>query len=358
MAAQLPLTSSLSQVLVALTIEADNEYEHRAPHFTTDHKVGALGRGPWLISTAMYVNFLRFVPDDGIPMRDLAAMSGADEPVHPAYHGMRRWGYVTYTPDIAGSAPRAKDGDALVGLTPAGARARALWEQTLADVERSWADRGLAALRRSLIQVAESVDTKLPEYLPVVGFDYRTPRLHEPVSREPSELGLLALLAQTLLALTIEYEAAEPLSLTTAQGLLRPLRDGPTRVADLTEVSGIAKKAWSSAAGQLERSGHLATEPGPGGRGKAVRLTDNGAAVVDASNSRLASIDAGWRKRDTSVDALRGELEKIVGDGTPSSPVFAGMEPYPECWRAKLKPLRVLPHQPLVSHRGGYPDGS
>ena len=27
-------------------------------------------------------------------------------------------------------------------------------------------------------------------------------------------------------------------------------------------------------------------------------------------------------------------------------------------WRAKRKPPDLLPHHPLVLHRGGYPDGS
>lgn len=32
----LPLSSLVSQALVAFTIELDNEFEHRSPHFTTD----------------------------------------------------------------------------------------------------------------------------------------------------------------------------------------------------------------------------------------------------------------------------------------------------------------------------------
>src|SRR5688572_22154661 len=83
------------------------------PHFTSDHGWQGGGWGPWLTSYAMYANFLRFVGDDGIVMRELAAKAGAAGPVHPLYGGMRRWGYVTSLPDIAKS-PKAKDGDALV----------------------------------------------------------------------------------------------------------------------------------------------------------------------------------------------------------------------------------------------------
>src|SRR5689334_2744662 len=125
---QLPTTSLLSQILIALTIEADNEFEHRMPHFTTDHGHVGGGWGPWLISYALYANCLRFVPDDGIVMADLAAKAGHPPPVHGAYHGMRRWGYVVYEPDVAGSSPKARDADAIVRLHPVnGQRARDTW---------------------------------------------------------------------------------------------------------------------------------------------------------------------------------------------------------------------------------------
>ena len=57
--AGLPVSALLSQLLVALTIEVDNEFEHHMRHRTSNH--GASGRGPWLTSFAMWGNFLRFV---------------------------------------------------------------------------------------------------------------------------------------------------------------------------------------------------------------------------------------------------------------------------------------------------------
>ena len=146
-----PLTALLSQVLVALTIETDNEYEHRAPR----------GTGAWLISTAMYVNFLRFVPPEGVRMAEVAANAGAPTPVHPAYHGMRRWGYVRYSPDIKGT-PRARDGEAVVHVTPAGGHAQQIWKQVITDVEARWTDRGLDALRAALVPVAASIEPPMP----------------------------------------------------------------------------------------------------------------------------------------------------------------------------------------------------
>jgi hypothetical protein len=33
-------------------------------------------------------------------------------------------------------------------------------------------------------------------------------------------------------------------------------------------------------------------------------------------------------------------------------------DPYPDGWRSKIRLPRRLAHAPIVSHRGGFPDGS
>jgi hypothetical protein len=60
-----------------------------------------------------------------------------------------------------------------------------------------------------------------------------------------------------------------------------------------------------------------------------------------------------------TCNQLRDLLEVIVQDGSAAhSPLFAGLNPYPEGWRAKVRKPETLPHFPVVSHRGGFPDGS
>jgi hypothetical protein len=54
--------------------------------------------------------------------------------------------------------------------------------------------------------------------------------------------------------------------------------------------------------------------------------------------------------------ALRAALEPLAA-GQPS-PLFGGLEPYPDNWRASIRRPGTLPHFPMVLHRGGYPDGS
>jgi len=62
--------------------------------------------------------------------------------------------------------------------------------------------------------------------------------------------------------------------------------------------------------------------------------------------------------------ALRAALEPLaVGQPPPLAvgqppPLFAGIEPYPDNWRASVRRPGILPHFPMVLHRGGYPDGS
>lgn len=352
---QAPLASLLSQALVALTIELDNEYEHRMPSFTMDFG----GTGAWLISTAMYSGFLQFVADDGVVMRELSARAGCVEPVHSAYHGMRRWGYVTYEPDIAGSKPRKRDADALVRPTPTGRRAREQWAAAFDAVATRWNARGLDNLHRALIPVVTSIDRALPEYFPTHGADLRFPPIGAPVSRQPDSLGLLGLLAQALMNITIDFDAAAMVPLCVAQNMLRPLGDEPVLVRDLPAVTGVAKKAWDAGVPLGERLGVWLVEPAASGRGRQVRLSDAGAAVRDTFEPALRAVESDWASRcGASLAKVRAELERFVGDGSTRAPLFAGLEPYPDGWRARTAAIVTVPHHPVVSHRGGYPDGS
>jgi hypothetical protein len=107
--AGVPLSALLSQVLVAFTIEADNETEHRLPHRTRNHGLApdAPPGAPWLTSLLMYANCLRHLPDEGIAIGELAGRARTATNLD----GMRRWGYVTFTPGPghAGASPAAPE---------------------------------------------------------------------------------------------------------------------------------------------------------------------------------------------------------------------------------------------------------
>jgi hypothetical protein len=75
----------------------------------------------------------------------------------------------------------------------------------------------------------------------------------------------------------------------------------------------------------------------------------------------LSCIEKGWTLHfgKANVEKLRELLERIAGS-SPSglSPLFEGLKPYPEGWRASVPAQQQLPHYPMVLHRGGFPDGS
>src|SRR5271165_5396812 len=92
----LPLPSLLSQVLVAFTIEFDNEFERRMPHRTTTSKPGAGSRsGPWLVSLVMWSNLMRYVSEDGITVAELQRLTRIEK---LSLAGMERWGYIVVEP--------------------------------------------------------------------------------------------------------------------------------------------------------------------------------------------------------------------------------------------------------------------
>jgi hypothetical protein len=345
------LSSLLGQVCVALTVEADNEFEHRlGTYFTTDFRHSGGTGGPWLVSTYCYLNFLRMVPDEGIPAGELAAMVGDDRPAPRLFDGQRRWGYVTYTPDIKGTTPRQRDAAAVVRCTPNGLRARAAWEETFDELARRWSARGLDELRDALVPAVETIDRSLPEYLPLVEAPLRrmTPPVR-PVSRPANELHLLSLVAQLLTAITLEYEATSTHSLATCASLIRPLSDDFVLVRDLPALTGVAAKDWDAGVNQLARVGLIVV----GKRvekptGKAIRLSETGLELQAGYPAVLAKVERPWERKCVEV---REQLERVVGDA------LEWVAPYPDNWRAH-RPVTRLPFQPIVTHRGGFPDGS
>jgi hypothetical protein len=96
-------------------------------------------------------------------------------------------------------------------------------------------------------------------------------------------------------------------------------------------------------------------------RGKVARLTSAGLRARRRYLDLLGAVEDRWLQRfgRDAIGALRQSLETLAvgADGQPPS-LFQALEPYPDKWRAAVRPPRTLPYYPMVLHRGGYPDGS
>ena len=165
-----------------------------------------------------------------------------------------------------------------------------------------------------------------------------------------------------LLSLAVEYERESGLSLAISANVLRVLDADRTRLRDLPPLTGTSKEAVSWAMGIMVRGQLAAEEPDPAAsRGKIARLISRGLDAQRLYHEFGGTIEQRWRERFTgiAIGALRTSLEALftAPDGEPP-PLFEGLEPYPDNWRAAVRRPAILPHYPMVLHRGGYPDGS
>jgi hypothetical protein len=346
------LVTALSHAFVAFTIEADNEFELRMPHRTAADRGDPAKEGPWLTSLTFWSNFLRRIPEEGCTVAELARGAGDDKSAIKSRLGeLQRWRYVRVLPG-AGD-PR----DRLVTPTKWGVLARETWEPIEHLVEARWRERFgdgvIDALRQELTRL--QVGSQLPVGFPILAWGHA--RRIRPVVASSAPTGLSTLLARTILAMAQEFDLDSPLSLSLTQNLVRVLDlDRPTNIRDLPLSAGVSREAIAIAAGHLVRS-ELAEESGTP---KSLELTSRGRAVAQRALARRAELDERWGASTPLIPLLA----PISGPA-----LSAGLEPRPDGWRARspylaqtravlADPDTSLPAFPMVSHRGGYPDGS
>lgn len=341
---QLPLPTLLSQPLVAHTIEVDHLYETRMPHRTAELREG---RGPLLVSFALWSNFLRYVDDDGTSLREIGeAARIATKTLHVAAAGMERWRYV----DVGSG----RGEDRPVWATADGRLARTTWAPLADEVDDRWRGR-FGDLRRQLLDLRP--EDALPRFLPIARYEtgLRAEVRAHVRAAAPNDLSIGELLAQILLAFTVEYEAESEWSLALGANFLRVLDEEPFALASLPQATGASKEAVSFATKFLARNGLALLAD------RQVRLTAAGLEQQQRYRHLIDEVERRWRTRlgQERLDALRTALEAIVGGSTlPSSPLAEAVAPPPGTWRARRERPLVLPHYPLVLHRAGYPDGS
>jgi hypothetical protein len=331
----LSLCALLSQPFVAFVVEFDNEFEHRTPHTTS--RYGATGKGPWLVSMALWSHFMRFIPEDGIPVRQLPAALGADSKTAKLLltRMSEWWGYVTV------------DAGGRVTPTRGGRKALEVWRPLAGMVEERWRERfgaeTILRVREALEDAVAGFDASLPDFLPILGYGLVTataamPR-PAPSRDEIRGLALPALLSKVLLRFANEFEKESQVSLAICANVLRLAGDAPVPIRDLPRMSGVSKEAIAMAVKYLDSQGYANVAA------RALALTARGEQARGKYFALVSAIEERWNR-----PALRESLERLQPLRVP--------EPWPDNWRAKVKPPEVLPHFPMVLHRGGFPDGS
>lgn len=346
-AADPPVLALLSQALVAHSIEVDNEIERRMPHFTMKYGSSNPAFGsPWLISSGLWFNFLRHVGPGMIPVSELAARSGYPAArVSSAVAGLVRWGYVVHHAHPNDSRPKPPKADWVVNPTSIGKRWHETFPEIIDNVEVSWAKRygidAISALRAALTAEVSAVGSPSAQFMPMLDAEHRTPVL-EPDPPEPEPFCLASLMARVILTEAHRLEPELPLGLALSANVVRVARDAGVLIRDLPRRSGVAKQEATTMVNFLVRHDEAVIEADPSAtNAKRLHLTETGTAAADAYAGAVSGWDPPELRR--SLEALPMSVNDLHADGG---------------WRQKVRPPETLPHYPVVTGHGGYPDGS
>lgn len=365
---RLPLSALLSQLLVAFTIECDNEFERRM--LDSGH--------PGHLSLVVWSNLLRFVPKGGLAFGELAAKALVTrESLKHQLGCLERWKFVGLGPD---GTPGPRDGwgsgrgirsDWIVRPARKGASAISIWPGLPGLIEQRWENRfgraPIENLRLSLAAVLDHLEFDLPHALPP-GLPLEAIERYPPRPRHSAaKLPLATLLSQTLLAFAIEFDRASLATLAISANVLRVLDLDGVRVSDLPKLTGCSPET-TAIGWRLKQSGFVIEAPDPAARrGKIVRLTERGRHAQLAYPRLAGQIEDRWAAPD-----LRERLEKIrtpvLAEGLilPAGVIRSGVEA-PAVGRGEIgvaarrrtrdviaqtrafiaDPLRTLPHYPL-----------
>jgi DNA-binding MarR family transcriptional regulator len=306
-------------------------------------------------------------------VREVQALACLSENiVKSRLHHLEWWSYLTFAPDP--SDPRAKPRylDQLVKLTANGERAAAAWQSIAAEIDARWSKRfgkaSIATLVSALRNVVDAEAVDLPDYMPVVDYgDGMRATLVMPEDapeRTPvAKVDLSALLSRALLALTLEFERSSDVSLTAAADVLRVVDGGGTSLKDIPLRAGVAKEGVVALVNNLKKNGFVSLGTD---KAKTVKLTANGKKARDGYPGDVSAIEKRWSKTvgKPTLATLRGSLEALVSDAK----FVDGVTPHEGSWRLNKRylaqteavladPRAALAHHPMITHRGGFPDG-
>jgi len=320
-----PLPALLSQVLVAFTVELDNEFERR---------MGEAGYPGARLSLIVWTNVMRFVGDKAVPVRDLTAQAMAPDSQMKFELGcLERWGILLLEPDPADgrpvpSGPRrpsgrlARDGWGsgrgiragwLVRLTSKGLAASRIWEPLTGVIERRWETRfgksEVDRLRQALRDTADQLDVELPLGLPAhwQGTAAFPPR----AARGGGHLPLPALLSQLLLTFRLEFDRESSAPLALCANTLRALGEKPVRVAEIPRLTGGSPET-TGIGWQLKP--YVVVTPDPtASRGKMVHLSPRGLEAQQAYHRLMGEMEKRWEGQfgKERIGRLRASLQGL-----------------------------------------------
>jgi DNA-binding MarR family transcriptional regulator len=301
-----PLSALLSQVLVAFTLELDNEFERQM------RESGFAGAS---LSGVIWSNLMRFLAGASPSVRNLAAQSLSSVKLVKFELGcLERWGFIRLEADPADDRPVAvrphrlagrllRDGwgsgrgirsDWIVRPTAKGRRAIEIWLPLFDEIESRWLARfganNIGALRLSLEDIAAQLEVDLPHGIPgqwEVDVTYKTRSTHDAAT-----LPLPALLSQLLLAFTVEFQRESRVPLWLSANTLRVLSDQPIPECEIPHLTGCSPE--TSGIGWQLKPFIVVGSAQPPRRGKLVGLSPLGLRARENYYKVTSAVEKRW----------------------------------------------------------------
>jgi len=306
-----PLSALLSQVLVAFTLELDDEFEKQM------RESGYAGAS---LSVVIWFALMRFLAGARPSVRNLAAQSLSSEKCVKFELGcLERWSFITLEADPADDRPIAvrprrlggrllRDGwgsgrgirsDWIVSPTAKGRRAIEIWTPLFDEIESRWLARfgsdDIATLRSSLEDIAAQLDMDLPQGLPGLGeldVTYKARSTKTRSTHDAVPLPLPALLSQLLLAFTVEFQRESRVPLWLCANTLRVLGDQPIPESEIPHLTGCSPET-SGIGWQIKPFIVVESAPTPR-RGKLVRLSALGLLARENYFNVTSAVEKRW----------------------------------------------------------------
>lgn len=241
---QRPLSALLSQVLVAFTVEVDNELAK------TMAQAGYAASG---LSLVVWLNLIRFFAGGGRTVKELARLSlSPKEGLGPELGCLERWGYIVLEPSANEGTTTPKSAtlqtpgqrragwgsgrgiraEWFVDLTAKGRHAAASWPALVVEVERRWSARfgreTVRKLRELLPVLINRVPFDLPQGLP---FDLQIPGRVTFPPKKRSHPGNAAV-GGTAFPSFVCFQIGIRIQIKNLAGTERKYAAGPGRTAD------------------------------------------------------------------------------------------------------------------------------
>lgn len=333
------LSSLISQVLAAYTVEFDNEFERR---------MAERGFPGSRLSLVIWARLIRFIPESGVTIGDLRRQTQETfERLKHELGCLERWGFVVLRAEstVKGDAedfasPKVRHakrdgwgsgrgirGQWNVRLTNRGLVACEVWQPLLGEIDRRWETRFGGGHIRRLRQSLESLAALVQ--------DESRHRPGRDLARDLSDLPLPGPLSRVLSAFAREFARQSSAALSLCANTIRVLGESPISVADLPRLTG-GSPEMCGIGWQLKPYVIVERDPSRT-REKVVRLSPRGLKAQRDYHYLVGQIDAEWEARfgKRRFGQLRESLLAMFAalDGKPA-PIVAGLIPPPGVARA------------------------